>query len=58
MVKLHDIETQRLVLVTILPNKLKTIGGFAYNSHFAMVQGTFVFRFLGQNEAINVIIVE
>ena len=49
MVKLHDIETQRLVLVAILPNKLKTIGGFAYNSHFAMVQGTFVFRFLGQN---------
>ena len=58
MVKLHDIETQQLVLVAILPNKLKTIGGFAYNSHFAMVQGTFVFRFLGQNEAINDIIVE
>ena len=57
MVKLHDIETQRVVLVAILPNKLKTIGGFAYNSNFAMVQGTFVFRIFGQNEAINDIIV-
>ena len=43
--------------MAILPNKLKTIGGFAYNSNFAMVQGTFVFRIFGQNEAINDIIV-